>query len=132
MEFSITNFLMTYKYMCFFNSGGPADRARAVKQIQDFISEICSWMVVNKLKLNPSKTDFIILQLKHHFRKHGEFQIKVGEAVIQRSSTVRNFGFYMDRYNSCEAHVNSLCKRISFHINCRAGRFFTSCYFTIC
>ena len=32
----------------------------------------------------------------------------------------------MDRYNSCEAHVlNSLCKRISFHINCivRARRF---------
>ena len=24
----------------------------------------------------------------------------------------------MDRYNSCEAHVNSPCKRISFHINC--------------
>ena len=31
----------------------------------------------------------------------------------------------MDRYNSCEAHVNSLYKKISFHINCigRAGRF---------
>ena len=24
----------------------------------------------------------------------------------------------MDRYNSCEAHVNSLCKRMSFHISC--------------
>ena len=60
-------------------------------------------MIVNKLKLNPSKTEFIILQLKHRFRKHGEFQIKVGEAVIQTSSTVRNLGFYMDRYNSCEA-----------------------------
>ena len=74
-------------------------------------------MVVNKLKLNPSKTEFIILQSKHHFRKHGEFQIKIGEAVIQPSSTVRNLGFYMDRYNSCETHVNSLCKRISFHID---------------
>ena len=70
--------------------------------------------------------EFIILQSKHHFRKHGEFQIKIGEAVIQPSSTVRNLGFYMDRYNSCETHVNSLCKRISFHIDCigRARRFF--------
>ena len=56
MEFSITNLLMTYTYMCFFNPGDPADRARAVKQIQDCISEICSWMVVNEPKLNPSKT----------------------------------------------------------------------------
>ena len=46
----------------FFNPGDPADRARAVKQIQDCISEICSWVVVNKLKLKPPKTEFFILQ----------------------------------------------------------------------
>ena len=45
--------------------------------------------------------------------------------MIQSGSTVRNLGFYMDRYNSFESHVNSLCKRIYFHINCidRARRF---------
>ena len=90
----------------FLTPGDPADRARAVKQIQYCIGEICSWMVVNKLKLNPSKTEFFILQLKHHFKKQGEFQIKIGEAVIQSSSrpTVRNLRLYMDRYNSCDAH----------------------------
>ena len=102
--------------------------------IMCFLSKICSWMVVNKLKLNLPKTEVIILQLKHDFRKHGEFQIKVGEAVIQPSSTVRNLVFYMDHYNSCELHVNSLCKEIYFHKNCigRARRVFISCYFTIC
>ena len=95
MEFYITHLLMAYKYMCLFNPGDPADRARSVKQIQDCIREICSWMVVNKLKLNPSKTEYIILELKHHFRKHGKFQIKVGEAVIQPSFTVFNLGFHM-------------------------------------
>ena len=76
MEFSITNLLMTYKYMSFSTPGYPADIAREVKQVRDFISEICSWMVVNKVKLNPSKREFIILQLKHNFRKHVEFLIK--------------------------------------------------------
>ena len=81
-------------------------------------------MVVNKLKPNPTETVFIIVLLKHHFRKHGK-QIKVGEAVIQPRSIVRNLGFYIDRYNSCEAHANSLYKKIYFHINCigRAKRF---------
>ena len=78
-------------------------------------------MVVNKLKLNPPKTEFIILQSKHHFRKHGEFQIKIGEAVIQPSSTVRNLGFYIDRYNSCETHVNSVQENIFSHILHRQG-----------
>ena len=61
----------------FFNPGDPADRARAVKQIQDCISEICSWMVVNKLKLNPPETEFIILQLKHHFESMANFRLKL-------------------------------------------------------
>ena len=38
--------------------------------------------------------------------------------LVQPSSAVRNLGFYIDRYNSCEAHVNSLCTKIYFHINC--------------
>ena len=94
MEFSIANLLMNYKYV--FNSSDPADRARAVKQIHDCrLSQICSWRVVDKLKLNSTKTEFIILQLNNHFRKHGEIQIKVEKAVIQPSSTVRNIGFYV-------------------------------------
>ena len=40
-------------------------------------------MVVNKLNQNPTKTEFIILQLIQNFRRHDEFQIEVGGAVIQ-------------------------------------------------
>ena len=45
--------------------------------------------------------------------------------MIQPSSAVRNLGFYMDRYNSCAAHVNLLCKNIFFDINgiCSDRRF---------
>ena len=43
----------------FFNPGDPADRARAVNQMQDCTSEICSWMAVNKLKLNPWKQSLL-------------------------------------------------------------------------
>ena len=71
-------------------------------------------MLINKLKLNPSKTEYILVQSKHNFAKYGEFCIKVGDADVKPSASVRNLGVFMDRGNTSESQVNALCKKCTF------------------
>ena len=73
-------------------------------------------MLINKLKLNPSKTEYILVQSKHNLAKYGEFCIKVGDADVKPSASVRNLGVFMDRGNTSESQVNALCKKCTFHL----------------
>ena len=73
-------------------------------------------MLINKFKLNPSKTEYILVQSKHNLAKYGEFCIKVGDADVKPSASVRNLGVFMDRGNTSESQVNALCKKCTFHL----------------
>ena len=100
----------------FFDPSKPGDRERAISQIKKCIAEVSAWMLINKLKLNPSKTEYILVQSKHNLAKYGEFCIKVGDADVKPSASVRNLGVFMDRGNTCESQVNALCKKCTFHL----------------
>ena len=73
-------------------------------------------MLVNKLKLNPSKKEYILVQSKHNLAKYGEFCINVGDADVKPSASVRNLGVFMDRGNTREIQVNTLCEKCTFHL----------------
>ena len=100
----------------FFDPSKPGDREHTISQIEKLcIAEVSAWMSVNKLKLNPYKTEYILVQSKHNHAKYGEFCIKVGDADVKPSASVRNLGAFMDRRNTSESQVNALCKKFTFH-----------------
>ena len=44
----------------------PAEQASSITRIEACVSEIDSWMVSNKLKLNREKTELLVLSARHH------------------------------------------------------------------
>ena len=84
-------------------------------QIEKGIAEVSAWMLVNKIKLNPSKTEYILVQSKHNLAKYGDFCIKVGDADVKPSASVRNLGKFMGGGNTSEGQINELCKKCTFH-----------------
>ena len=100
----------------FFDPSKPGDRERAISQIEKCIAEVSAWMLINKLELNPSKAEYILVQSKHNLAKYVEFCIKVGDADLKPSASVRNLGVFMDRGNTSESQVNALCKKCTFHL----------------
>ena len=60
------------------------------------ISEIREWMIVNKLKLNDDKMEFIIFGSRQHLSKIGEVSINIGRIQVQLADHVRNLGYHMD------------------------------------
>ena len=68
----------------------------------------------NKLKINDSKTEFIIFRspiLKQNLR---DLSVSVGDMQVSPSSKVRDLGF--DQYLTFHYHISGICKSTHFHL----------------
>ena len=73
-------------------------------------------MIQNKLKINDSKTEFLVLTssyLKQHFN---DLNTSVGNSRIAPSISTRNLGAIFDNHMSLDKQINSICKSAFFHL----------------
>ena len=63
-------------------------------------------MSLNFLKLNESKTEFIIVGAQQQLDKIGKLSIKVDDDIITNVPVVRNLGVHIDSELKLSTHVN--------------------------
>jgi hypothetical protein len=84
----------------------------AIAVMQDCIQDIRSWMNDNHLKLNDSKTEFLVIgQNKTYSNTHS---ITIGDDIVYASNNARNIGAIFDSKLNLSSHVNNIC-RSSYH-----------------
>ena len=66
--------------------------SNALNAIESCIQDIRRWMVVNKLKLNDSKTEIMLLGTHVQLSKVNLDSVNVGDTAVQPTSFVRNLG----------------------------------------
>ena len=59
---------------------------------QSLLADIRRWMITNKLKINDSKTKFIVFRSPQLKCDLSGLSVNVGEGMITQSSKVRDFG----------------------------------------
>ena len=69
-----------------------------------------SWFSQNSLKINPTKTDFMLVHTRQR-RTVGTFSIDFGSSTVQPSQSVKILGVTMDKNLSWESHVSTVVKR---------------------
>ena len=73
-------------------------------------------MITNKLKINDSKTEFIVFrspQLRCHL---SGLSVNVGESEITQSLMVRDLGVTFDQFLNFDDHITAICRSTYFHI----------------
>ena len=86
-----------------------------LKRIIACVSDIRTWMIHNKLKINDDKTEFLILHSAYIDLTHNlEFQ--VGQEKINPSNSCRNLGVMFDSHMKMESQVQSVCRSVNFHL----------------
>ena len=71
-------------------------------------------MIQNKLKINDSKTEFLVLTssfLKQHFN---DLNISVGNSRIAPSLSARNLGVIFDNHMSLDKQITAFVSQHSF------------------
>ena len=101
----------TQMYMSF----NPADTLQSKSLTERCIQEVQQWMVVNKLKLNGDKTDFLVLTARHRPPPPLD-SILIGADIIKASKCAKNIGAWLDSVLSMDVQINNICKTAFFHL----------------
>ena len=80
------------------------------------ISDIRVWMIKNKLKINDSKTEFIISRSPLLKQNLSDLSVSVGNMQVSPSSKVRDLGIVFDQYLTFHEHISDICKSTHFHL----------------
>ena len=95
----------------------PSNSTSSLEMLSNTFSDILSWMNSNKLLLNPSKTEFLLIGTKQQRLKFSQLTtLSLGNDIIPVSSSARNLGFIFGSDMSFTDQINSLSKSCHFHI----------------
>ena len=95
----------------------PSQSDGAITQMQDCLEEIREWMNSNYLKLNNSKTEYIVIGSHHLTKKLDNVSsIVIGEACVNSVVSARNIGVVIDDQLSMAEHVSSVCRTCYMHL----------------
>ena len=73
-------------------------------------------MITNNIKINDSKTEFIVFRSPQLKCRLSGLSVNVGESMITQSSKVRGFGVIFDQFLNFDDHITAICRSTHFHI----------------
>ena len=95
---------------------GLSDPSTALEKNILCISDLRTWMIKNKLKINDSKTEFLVLTSSFFKQQFNDLQINLGSTEINPSLSARNLGVIFDSHLNLESHINTVCRSAYFHL----------------
>ena len=89
----------------------------AFERLKNCLDDVRKWLSVNKLKLNPDKTEFILFSSKNVRTKLGKFfPVNILGTLLSPAEAIRNLGVWFDSDFSFSCHVRNICKACFVHI----------------
>ena len=95
----------------------PTNSALSLETLTTTFTDILTWMNLNKLLLNPSKTEFLFIGTKQQRLKVSDLtNLSLSNDIISVSSSACNLGFIFESDMSFSDQINSVSKSCHFHI----------------
>ena len=87
-----------------------SNKGQCIENLEKCIDDTQIWMRMNLLKVNDSKTEFMMLGTKRNPEKAEACTtfIKIGDDEINNVISVRDLGFHLDNKLKSGVHVNKL------------------------
>ena len=79
-------------------------------------SELWVLMHTNLLKLNDSKTEFILTGTRNMLNMYGKMQITIGDDTINNVDSAKNLGVSFDKHLKNTIHINKLSSTLFYTI----------------
>ncbi len=96
-----------------FSPNSISSQENAIACMESCLLDVKQWMVHNKLKMNDSKTEFIIIGSQQQLNKIKFDSIKVGDTVVKAVDSVKDLGAYLDSTLSMGSHISAKCAAAS-------------------
>ena len=98
----------------FFNT---SNFCSSIKNLQNCLVSVKDWMFKNKLKLNPDKTEFLLIGNQCHRKKFDSyFPIDILGNLLTPAPHARNLGVTYDANLDFKRHINNTIKSCNYYI----------------
>ena len=88
----------------------------SISKVNSCLSDIRRWMITNKLKINDSKTEFIVFRSPQLRCDLSGLSVNVDESQITQSLKVRDLCVTFDQFLNFDDHITAKCRSTYFHI----------------
>ncbi len=93
------------------------DIEAAVSRVEGCVAWVYEWMKLKSLKLNPSKTELLLITSKPIYKKLVCATISICDTLIEPSEAVKMIvGILLDKHITVEQHVTSVCRAAHYHL----------------
>ena len=112
----MTSDYLTPDFYLGFDPKSATSLALVTDTLQKCLSDIKNWMVANKLKLNESKTEIIVISTNTQLKKNLLSCVSFAGEPICPTGQARNLGVVFNSALNFENHVSYICKSAYFYI----------------
>ena len=93
------------------------DATAPMEKLKLWLNDIKAWMTNANLKLNPSKTELLLICTKQQQKKIlALFPSSILDNGISPASLARNIGVIFDSELKFDQHIRQICKSCFYHI----------------
>ena len=92
------------------------DSVASLSVLSSVLDSVHSWFSSNRLSLNPSKTEFLIIGTRQQRLKLASTSIAFCGSTLTPVSKCRNLGVTFDSDLSFKAHISAVCSSSFYHI----------------
>ena len=94
----------------------PVSEKESIKAMEMCVSDVRKWMLVNRLMINDSKTEVMLIGTIQQLSKVSVEGIRVGDETITPVSLVKNLGMYLDQNLKMDKHITKLCSKAFYQL----------------
>ena len=92
------------------------DSATSLATLSLALDSVHAWLTANRLSVNPSKTEFLIIGTPQQRSKLTATSLTFQGSLLTPTDSTRNLGFIFDKDLSAKQHISSVCKTSYFQI----------------
>ncbi len=93
-----------------FSANSLLSQQVAIETMEKCLVDVKTWMLSHKLKMNDSKTEFLIVGSWQQLAKVRYDSIQVGGCTVKAVDSVRDLGAYLDKHMSMDSHIDLKCR----------------------
>ena len=99
-----------------FNPSQQNDEQQAIQHLENSAKDIKVWMDQNRLKMNSSKTEFILFGSSHQLEKSSSRSLNVNGEQVDVSDEIKYLGVHLDKNLTLKHHITLVCRKAMWNI----------------
>ena len=99
-----------------FNAKDRAEESKSIDCLQQSAISVKDWMDKNRLKMNSSKTEFIIFGSQKQLDKCVTTSLDVCGDTVQLSNEIKYLGVHMDKHLTLKHHIQLKCRTAMWNL----------------